>query len=208
VAVGQAAGTRPNKRETILEAVSHAIARRGVRGMRVEEVAADAGVSVALLYYHFGSRLGLVAAALGYAHDRAPSTGALSDPPAGTMAFEALEAALLAELDDARAVREFSVVWGEVAASAVFESELRPEVRRVCASWSADVERTIRAGIDAGSIRGDVDPAAAAQLLTTLVDGLCARWLAGVMEREQARDLLRVALRGSLRPDEPEQSGA
>lgn len=189
-----------DRREAILDAVSRAIARRGVRGMRVEEVAAEAGVSVALLYYHFESRHGLVRAALRHAYERAPSTGALVEPlPPGQPAFDALQAALLAELDDDQAVRDFSVVWGEVTASAVFEPRLRAEVRRVCDSWSEQVAAAIRAGIEDGSIRADVEPDGTARHLTTLVDGLCARWLAGVLELEQARELLRTVLRRHLK---------
>ncbi|MZE52785.1 TetR family transcriptional regulator, partial [Streptomyces sp. SID5770] len=40
----------------ILEAAARVIARRGVRGLRVEELAAEAGVSTALIYYHFKDR--------------------------------------------------------------------------------------------------------------------------------------------------------
>ena len=53
----------PSKRDAILEACIAAIASRGVRGLRVNTVAADAGVSTGLLYYHFTDRDGLLSAA-------------------------------------------------------------------------------------------------------------------------------------------------
>jgi len=191
---------RRTKREAILRATAGAIASHGVRGMRVETVAADAGVSVALLYYHFQNRIELTRAALHYAHERAPSTGALAELPPHRMAYDALEAALLAELDDAPEVRDFSIVWGELAACAVFETTLRADFEFVCRSWTNDVARAIRAGISDGSIASDTDPECAAQVLTTLADGLCARWLAGVVQLEEARGLLREALQRELRP--------
>ena len=197
--MGRRDETRKLRRESILGAVTDAIASHGVRGMRVDQVAAAAGVSPPLLYYHFADRAELVRAALEFAHERAPSTGLLAELPAGTPAYEALETALLAELDEAPSVRKFSIVWGELSAVAVFDPDVRPYVNGVCASWSSDVRRTIRAGIDDGSIAPDTDPELAAEILTTLIDGLCARWLAGVLELERARALARAALERHLR---------
>lgn len=117
-------------RQAILAVAAGTIARHGIHGLRVERVAKEAGVSTALLYYHFGSRSGLVNAAFEYASELAPSTALrlASDEQSG---YEAVAAALLAELDESPDVREFSVVWGDVSANAVFEPELRPSVRNI-----------------------------------------------------------------------------
>ena len=188
-------GPRDN-REAILVAVAKVIARRGVRGLRVEDVAAEAGVSAPLLYYHFTSRAGLVKAALEHASERAPSS-ALRGPTPGS-GFEAVSEALLNELSERPDVRDNAVVWGEVSASAVFEADLRVDVKRVNDAWRGNVAEGIRAGIADGSIRDDVDPDAAADLLISLVDGLCTRWLAGTIDRGRAVDLLREALTQNL----------
>lgn len=174
------------------------IARHGVRGLRVEDVAAEAGVSAPLLYYHFGNRAGLVKAALEHASERAPSA-ALREPSAGT-GFESVSAALLDELSDDPDVRDNAVVWGEVSASAVFEDGLRVDVKRVNDAWRSDVAAAIRLGIDDGSIRSDVEPEAAADVLISLVDGLCTRWLSGTIERSRAVEMLRRALSRTLAP--------
>ena len=185
------------RREAILTAAARVIARSGVRGLRVEEVASEAGVSPPLLYYHFASRQGLIRAALERASDKAPSA-ALRVDSGPTSGYEAVKAALLAELDEERTVRDNAIVWGEVSATAVFEPELRADVKRVTDTWSATVADAIRRGIGDGSIRNGTDPDQAAEMLITLVDGLCNRWLAGAMERERARELLVATLRDTL----------
>ena len=121
-------------------------------------------MSPPLLYYHFASRSGLIRAALEHASEQAPST-ALRREPTGKDGFEAVQTALLAELDDDRAVRENAVVWGEVSASAVFEPALREDVRRVseewCATVAAGIQRGCRRRLDPprrGSRRGGADP--------------------------------------------------
>jgi AcrR family transcriptional regulator len=199
-ASAEAASAEPGNRGAIVRAAARAIARQGVRGLRIEEVAADAGVSPALLYYHFSNRAGLVRAALEYASEKAPSTS-LRDSADGGGGRDALETALLGELSEEDEVREAAVVWGEVSASAVFDTELREDVRRVTEEWRAYVADAIRAGIADRSIRPDADPDSCADLLISLVDGLCARWLSGAIDRDRARRLLGNAIRGMLAPE-------
>lgn len=198
-ATGDDSGEAPReRREAILVAAARVISKQGVRGLRVEKVAAEAGVSPPLLYYHFASRSGLIRAALEHASEQAPSA-ALRRSPTGDDGFTAVQDALLAELDDDQAVRDNAVVWGEVSASAVFEPALRDDVRRVSEEWCATVSEAISRGCDDGSIRLDADPDEAAQILITLVDGLCTRWLAGAIARERARELLSGAIERMLR---------
>jgi AcrR family transcriptional regulator len=183
---GRAASSR-DRRSAILDAAIAVIARRGVRGLRVEQVAAEAGVATSLLYYYFDNRNGLVRATLDHANERAERTS-----HEGVTGREAVERSLLAELD--AEVRDTSVVWGEVLASAVFEPDLRDQLVEATGAWNALVAAAIRAGIDDGSIPATVDPEAAAERLTALVDGLSARWLAGLTARERARELLAAEL--------------
>jgi AcrR family transcriptional regulator len=182
-----------NSRDRILAVTAAMIARRGIRGLRVEEVAEQAGVSTGLLYYHFESRAGLVNAAFEAASEKAPSTAlrVASDSRSG---YEALEDALLAELDDKPSVRDYAIVWGEVSAQAVFEKDLRPRVRRITHAWRDTVAGAILRGIDDGSIRPDVNAEDAAELLIVLVDGFSVRWLARSLELPRARELMRGAL--------------
>jgi len=157
-----------DRRQAILDAAIAVIARRGVRGLRVEQVAAEADVAVSLIYYYFVNRSGLVRATLDHANERAKHR-------AGTSA----ETMLLAELDQSS--HDTSVVWGEVLASAVFEPALRDGLREASETWTDLVAGAL------GSREG-------AERLTALVDGLSARWLAGVITRERAVELLRGAI--------------
>jgi AcrR family transcriptional regulator len=169
------------------------IARHGIHGLRVEEVAEQAGVATSLLYYYFKDRSGLIREAFEYASEKAPSTALrlASDTRSG---YEALEAALLAELDDDSEQRNYAIVWGEACTVAVFEPELRATAQRITRSWQATVAGGISRGVSDGSIRPDIDPETTADLLITLIEGLSVRWLAGTMELEAARELLGAKL--------------
>ena len=82
----------------------------------------------------------------------------------------------------------------------MFERDLGADVKQVTDAWRATVADAIGEGVEDGSIRADVDACLAADLLITLVDGLCTRWLAGTMGRDRARGLLSDALRRTLAP--------
>lgn len=53
-----------DRRTQILDAATRVFPRGGLRGTTVEQVAAEAGVSPATIYWHFGSKEGLIAAML------------------------------------------------------------------------------------------------------------------------------------------------
>jgi AcrR family transcriptional regulator len=189
------AKSKADRRGAILDAAIAVIARRGVRGLRVEQVAAEAGVAVSLIYYYFDNRNGLVRATLEHANERAASSARGSDGGSGR---DKVAGSLLAELDGGDHVRDTSVVWGEVLASAVFEPDLRDQLREASGRWSELVAATIAEGVADGSIPGGVDAQATAERLTALVDGLSARWLAGLLPRERARELLDAAIAREL----------
>ncbi|MCX4505931.1 MULTISPECIES: TetR/AcrR family transcriptional regulator [Streptomyces] len=180
----------------ILEAAARVIARRGVRGLRVEELAAEAGVSTGLIYYHFKDRTGILRHTLEFINDRAErytTVRGVDAPPLGPR--EELEQILLLELQDTAEVRENSAAWGELRASAVFDSALREDLARATLVWVQEV----------AALLGQVRPmapaaklAAAAERLTALLEGLSMRWLSGGLGIDHARTLLRGGIEAEL----------
>ncbi|GAA1503536.1 TetR/AcrR family transcriptional regulator [Streptomyces albidochromogenes] len=167
----------------------------------MEELAAEAEVSTALIYYHFGDRAGLMRRTLEFISGRAerytePSASVDRGPRA------ALEQMLLLELQEVPAVVENSIAWGELRATAVFESELREQIRDSTYEWNAYAAELIGRAQEAGTVDGEVSAADAAERLTTLVEGLSERWLSGSLSLERARALLRGALAAELGPPE------
>ncbi|MET8346122.1 TetR/AcrR family transcriptional regulator [Streptomyces microflavus] len=186
-----------DRRTAILEAAATVIARRGVRGLRVEELAAEAGVSKALIYYHFEDRTALLRRTLAFVNNRAERYTA-EQAAAGQPAAEApagplrrLEQALLLELQDLPHVRENSTAWGELRASAVFDPELRGELALASVIWVREVADQL------GEVRPTAPESAltaSAERLTALLEGLSARWLSGILTLTDARIRMREAI--------------
>ncbi|MFF7633190.1 TetR/AcrR family transcriptional regulator [Kitasatospora sp. NPDC008050] len=180
------------RRTVIMEAAARVIARRGVRGLRVEELAAEAGVSTALIYYHFKDRTGILRQTLEFISDRAERytrQQLAGGEPLG--AREELEQALLLELQDTPEVRENSTAWGELRASAVFETELREDLARATLVWVQEIAGILGRVQPMGSA---VALAGAAERLTALLEGLSVRWLSGGLPLEHARNLMSAAI--------------
>ncbi|WP_045702713.1 TetR/AcrR family transcriptional regulator [Streptomyces rubellomurinus] len=196
-----------DRRTEILKAATRVIARRGVRGLRVGELAAEAGVSTSLIYYHFTDRAGILRETLGFISDRADHYTADDDEPAPRTADPRadLERVLLRELQDSAEVRENSTAWGELRASAVFEPSLREDLARTTHTWVHDVAELLARADPAGTAPAH---AASAERLTTLVEGLSVRWLSGSLPLDHARRLLRSAVDTELRPCPPPVAGA
>ncbi|MEU9159653.1 TetR/AcrR family transcriptional regulator [Streptomyces sp. NPDC048424] len=188
-----------DRQALILEAAVRVIARNGVRGLRVEELAAEAGVSTALIYYHFKDRAGLVQRTLAFISDRA--TGYTDEALKDTEdAREVLLQLLLSELQDIPRVRENSTAWGELRASAIFDTDLRAPLAESTRSWSHDTAEAISDAQAAGLADLHVTPLDAAERLTALVEGLSERWLSGSLSLERARALLTGAVDAELGP--------
>ncbi|MFI1281981.1 TetR/AcrR family transcriptional regulator [Streptomyces sp. NPDC020858] len=188
-----------DRQALILEAAVRVIARNGVRGLRVEELAAEAGVSTALIYYHFKDRAGLVQRTLSFISDRATgyTDEALRDTPDARAALLQL---LLSELQDTPRVRENSTAWGELRASAIFDTDLRETLAVSTRSWSQDTAEAISDAQAAGLADLHVTPLDAAERLTALVEGLSERWLSGSLTLDRARELLTGAVDAELGP--------
>lgn len=185
-----------DRRTVIMEAAARLIARRGVRGLRIEELAAEAGVSNGLIYYHFKDRAGVLRASLEFINNRAERYTAahvaaerLTDPRA------VLERTLLLEFQDSAEVRENSTAWGELRASAMFDALLRADLAEATHVWDGEVADLITAVLPAAPADGALE---AAQRLTALLEGLSGRWLSEGLTLDRARTLILAAIDAEL----------
>ncbi len=195
-------------RERILSACTAVIARNGLAGFRMSDVAREAGVSIGLLPYHFGDRDGLLQAALDEVTASA-TRRADAVPHAHTPAAR-LEALLCSEFGEEEGIRAGSTAWNELRAAAVFDRDRAAAVARSTADWQRDVRELVAAAAgDAAraAAAGDAARAAAAGdaaagsadralALTALVEGLSGRWLTGQITAEEAQASVRATLAG------------
>ncbi|WP_158296521.1 TetR/AcrR family transcriptional regulator [Nocardioides albidus] len=180
------ASKRAVTRAQILDATVEAIGREGVAGIRIDAVAAAAGVSPGLIYYHFANRQALVRAGLVEALERYTSQ---SRSPGGRDSVAHLVDELQRHIglpEDGGEGR--GRVRTAAMEAAVFDPELLPALVHSTQLWEASVARLIERARGEG---GDpVEVAGVAEALTAIADGLRQRVLSGTLARDEARRMV------------------
>lgn len=187
-----------DKREAILQSSAHEIAQSGIRGMRVGTVAANAGVSTALLYYHFTDRAGLLDAALQYMTAQSQFYRSRLDAP-GDTPWNRLLNHMAQEFQEDAVVRETTMAWNELRASSVYEPELRKSMSAATRVWREEISEAIREMQADGELAASLDPAAAALVLVALMEGLGGQWICGEITEIEAQSLIRQTATALLR---------
>ena len=168
------ASTRADaSRERVLQAALRAIASNGYRGSALAAIAADAGLTTAGLLHHFPSKEHLLVAVLA---ERDRLDGAQFQL-AGFQGLAALDR--LAEL-----VQHNAMVPGLVQAYTVLMGESVGE-GHPAREWfqdryprrRANIAAALRAGIESGEIRSEVDCDAVAAQIIAMMDGLQVQWV-------------------------------
>ena len=159
-------------RERILDAAIERIASDGIDAVRIARIAMDAGVSTALVHYHFATREALLAEALEHSFEHAGNTRTAEtagEPPAVQGLHDMVEQCLPLPGD----LERDWVLWVELWLRAVRHPELRPTAAKLYArmhDWFVEA-------IEAGGFDCDADRVADRTL--ALLDGLGVRALLG-----------------------------
>lgn len=155
---------RAETERRVLDAAIALIARNGSRGVTLAQVGEAAGYSRGIVYHQFGSRERMLEAVLDEAQRfEVPDQGDGLEQL--TRIVEAYLRNLTRRTPSARA---FLQLWGEAIAA---DPTLMPLFAERDADFRRFLATVVRRGVTDGSIRDDVDPAAAAVLLVALLRG-------------------------------------
>lgn len=179
-------------KQKLLEAACRVISERGVEGVTTQDIANAAGVSKALLHYHYGSRRELILAAFEYSDDRA--VAAVADAPKSTTGREQLQEMLLAWASDDVEMQRHWIIWAEMWRWSMFEPELRAAVAERHGRFIASIIDRIRLGKADGSIGKDVHTEQAAQRLAACSDSFGDQAVVGIKSLGEVRVALVEAI--------------
>jgi AcrR family transcriptional regulator len=186
-------------RQRILAAAVRRIAREGIEGVRIARIAMDAGVSPALVHYHFATREELLAEALDYSYNYAEERRISSGSEAASTHAGRLELMLDGCLPSSPELHDDWLLWLELWHQAARNEELRPfagELYSRLHAWFAD---EIAAGVAAGEF-SRCDPDEVADRILALLDGVGVRTIVGdpQMTLARARQTVRAAVSREL----------
>jgi AcrR family transcriptional regulator len=176
--------------DDLLRTAVEVILERGFANTRTADVAKAAGVSQALVFYHFATKEALMTQAFAYAAERD---------------LEKLQAVVEAKATPTEKLRRLIrllapqgrsnswLIWIDGWSEALRSPELERLSRRLDLRWKEAMIEVISAGVDDGSFKCD-DPAGAAWRLNCLIDGLAVQLMVHdkVISRRQAAEWMRL----------------
>ena len=157
-----------DRRAEILAAAQRCFVRSGFHGASMQDICAEAGMSPGNLYRYFPSKEALIA---GIAErDRAEVAQEFASADLSQGFFAVLEG---------MAHHHFAVRPDEqvkLCTEVMAESRRNPEIRRISASFDADVKKWLidlfRAGAERGDIPADIDFESVVTMLMVIADGV------------------------------------
>jgi AcrR family transcriptional regulator len=172
------------RREEILEATITQIERAGLAQTRVSDVAAALGCSTALVFYHFGTKDELHAAAFRHAVQR---DLARLDHAVGGDRTPTEQLRRVVRLYGPTGAAAGWKLWIEAWALAQREPAIRSALRELDRQWAEALQAVVDAGVAAGEF-STADAAASVARISALLDGLSVAALVyGTVSRTQLR---------------------
>jgi AcrR family transcriptional regulator len=189
--------------DALLSTACEVIARRGLANTRTADVAAAAGVSQALVFYHFETKDNLLARAFAYA---AEQELARVDSVVRSTATPLDKVRRILKLYGPNASKAWEM-WIDGWAESMRVPELERVSRRLDVRWKEALAEVITAGVAAGDFQCP-DPHGAAWRITALADGLTLQATVHdrIISRRQLTEWIRMAAARELSV-RPEQLG-
>jgi AcrR family transcriptional regulator len=164
------------------------ICERGAGATTLKDVGLDAGYSRGLASYRFGSKAGLWSFLIRTIGEE--WLAELQQAVASTSGLATIHAAVDAHcrflLESPERIRAFYILWFESVGP---DPALRDVIAGAHQRRQRDVEEWVRGGIQAGTVRPDVDVATIAEQFCAAIIGIVYTWLVSPIAPAQVRHL-------------------
>ena len=164
-----------DRRLAIARAARAIIAEKGLEGLRTRDIAAHVGINVATLHYHVPSKEALIALVAETLRDDFKAQSA-RHPRTGKSALQCL----YLEFDDFREtvddMPELIIVLTEMVERARRDPAIAEIITPLYDFWRLQFAEIFRRGVEEGSFRNDIDPAAAALITTGALADYWRQW--------------------------------
>ncbi|MFF0279682.1 TetR/AcrR family transcriptional regulator [Rhodococcus sp. 2H158] len=200
-----AAGTKAARtRERIMDATARVIGRRGYVGTRLSEVAKEAGLQAAAIYYHFPSREALVEEVIreGTTQVNMHVRDALDGLPAHTDPLERIAVAVDAHLRVTLGMSEYTIA--AVRNSRQLPESMRDAIRVDEETYGALWRGLINDAHEAGLIRRDADPFLTRMLIFGALNWAVEWWRPESVSLEDTIETAQIIVRRGLENRPPE----
>ncbi|HEX2618969.1 MAG TPA: TetR/AcrR family transcriptional regulator [Phototrophicaceae bacterium] len=171
---------RDQRRHDLTTAAYALIAERGFEGLRVRDVAAQAGVNIATLHYYFPTKENLIGGVVDHLIHQfltleAPAVEGEPDTP-----FTQLHHVILDLQYQLQVAPEMFAVLTELHLRSQRDEHIRTLLADMNQRWQNHLESICQTGIETGIFRTDLDAPRTASLMIALVKGISLQALSGL----------------------------
>jgi AcrR family transcriptional regulator len=173
-----------DRRRQLITIAVDLIASKGFEGLRYQEVAKEAGISNATLFYYFSGKEKLIQGVVHHLTEEFSKTPAR---PGGrpTTALEELRLEFETVLDLMQKQPKLFLVHAEISLRALRDPVIKRAVRNLDALWKRHLIDVIELGVAEGAFRTDVSSGAVAVALICQFKGIGWHALTGKLKREE-----------------------
>ena len=166
-----------DRREQLIAAAARVLVRDGSAGMRVRDVAVEAGVSTGIVHYYFGSKDEILVDALRWAIGKPAERFAELRRDGDHL--RVLATLLEVSLPHPGVLFDEYVLWLELWTAVTHDPALQPLCEELAADYREELVKLVREGTSAGAFHPVAAPDEVAERISAMVDGLCFRSVVG-----------------------------
>jgi AcrR family transcriptional regulator len=160
-----------NRRQALVQAAFDLIAERGLEGLRTREIAARAGMNIAMVHYYFAGKESLIGGVVDYLADQFTTIQAAPVAEGEPTPLHRLKQ----EFADSRLYTEkypkLCIVYQELFLRSRRDPSILPMLQYLEKYWFGDIERILADGVLQGLFRSDIDTVLAANMIISLLRG-------------------------------------
>ena len=181
-----------DRREQLIAAAARVLVRDGSAGMRVRDVAVEAGVSTGIVHYYFGSKDEMLVDALRWAIGKPAERFAELRRDGDHL--RVLATLLEVSLPHPGVLFDEYVLWLELWTAVTHDATLQPLCEELAADYREELVKLVHEGSAAGVFHPVAAPDEVAERISAMVDGLCFRSVVGYSwtPLERVRTMLRA----------------
>lgn len=181
-----------------MDATARVLGRRGYAGTRLSEVATEADLQAAAIYYHFASREELVEAVIreGTTQVNAHVRAALADLTAPTDPLDRIDIAVEAHLRVTLGMSDYTIA--AVRNSRQLPEEMRNSIAAAELEYGSVWRELINSAHQAGRIRPDADPYLTRMLIFGALNWSAEWWIPGIVPLETVIETAQTIVRRGL----------
>ena len=160
-----------SRQQALVQAAFDIIAERGLEGLRTREIAARAGMNIAMVHYYFAGKESLIGGVVEYLAEQFTNIRAAPVANGNLTALQRLQQ----EFKDSRLYTErhskLIVVYAELFLRSRRDPSILPMLQYLEKYWFRDIEGILKDGVRDGSIRSDIDIVLATNMIMSLLRG-------------------------------------